>query len=165
MAAYNLTESGTFARSPSSSSARLFDAGSTLPTSEPALPRPGDYRPIGGVAPGLQTETDGSRQRSVSMQDAVLAVPSTPAAPEHSVKGVVDDIEGDHARATLSYGGRENRFLLNIDDLKVAGAAYPGALFEIIISGDFSYKIVHSVEEEEAARREAPLPDLSFLDE
>ncbi|MGH9403328.1 MAG: hypothetical protein ACRD2P_14610 [Terriglobia bacterium] len=83
---------------------------------------------------------------------------------ERPVKGVVSELDGSHARVTLFYGGRDNDFLLDVRDLDVAGASYPGALFEIIIGTDYSYKIVHSGEEEAVARREAPPPDLSFLD-
>jgi hypothetical protein len=77
----------------------------------------------------------------------------------------VDHIEGNCARVALFYAGRSNDFLLNAADLSNAGAGYPGALFEIIIRSDLGYSIVHSVEEEVAARNAAPPPDLTFLDE
>ncbi|HXJ92552.1 MAG TPA: hypothetical protein VMT20_06680 [Terriglobia bacterium] len=86
-------------------------------------------------------------------------------AKRQSVKGVVDQVEGELAHVTLFYAGRPNDFLLDAADLSDAGAGYPGALFEITIRSDLGYSIVHSVEEEVAARKAAPPPDLTFLDE
>lgn len=165
MAAYRLAEvSDTWVAPPSR---RPFDTHAELYTPVPAPSERGRNRQIGGVTPIFRTEVGGSREPVLTDVGLAAAAPSlsTSAAAQHTVKGVVDDLEGSHARVTLFYGGRENRFLLDAHDLEAAGVAYPGALFQIVIENNFAYRIVHSAEEEEAARKKAPRPDLSFLDE
>lgn len=109
----------------------------------------------GGELDGIQANLLTSFERASSQSSLV----------EYSVNGVVEDIEGSYASVILLYGGRENQFLFEVDDLQRAGAAYPGALIKISVGSDFGYKLVHSAEQEAVARNEAPPPDLSFLDE
>jgi hypothetical protein len=124
-----------------------------------------EYRQIGTYAPAARTEASTSEPPQIRSIGPAEAPPSAAVAKYQSVKGVVDHVEGDRARVTLFYAGRSNDFVLDTNDLSNAGAGYPGALFEIVVRSDLGYSIVHSVEEEAAARRGAPPPDLAFLDE
>jgi hypothetical protein len=84
-----------------------------------------------------------------------------------SFKGVVDRIDPVSSSVTLFYDGRENAFLFPTPLLEEAGAAYAGALFEIVMTredGFHSYDIVHLPDEEKRARADGPPADLSFLD-
>lgn len=74
-------------------------------------------------------------------------------------------VEENQVRATLSYAGRQNPFVFGLHEMHAAGVDYPGALFEIRVAPTLDYEIIHLTEQEEAARRAAPSPDLSFLDD
>lgn len=83
------------------------------------------------------------------------------------IDGAVDEVGPQQANVTLYYGERANRFVLPTAFLAEAGAAYSGALFEIVLkeAGGFHvYDIVHAADRERAARAQAAKPDLSFLD-
>jgi hypothetical protein len=112
-----------------------------------------------GETPALQSTISSVKEPSL------LAAKSE--STEHRFRGVVDQAERSTSHVTLSYGGRDNAFLLPTSLLESAGANYAGALFEIVLkkeNGVHSYDIVHLTEEENRARAENSPPDLSFLD-
>jgi len=154
--------SGTWPEGPSS--ARAFATGNEV-VRLTDLPSEGSAaRPVATQRPVTSTEIGGSSRGHAFRLEAAVASRAASTTPVPSVRGVVDEIEGGHARVNLSYSGRDNPFLFDLHELEAAGAAYPGALFEVVVGPAFQYKIVHLEEEEEAARRAALPPDLSFLD-
>ena len=124
-----------------------------------------EYRQIGTEGPGGPTSTGTRDEPRLRLVRTAEPAPSASPTKRQSIKGVVDDVVGDRARVSLFYAGRANRFLFDAQDFSDASAAYPGALFEIIVGSDLGYTIIHSIEEEAATRSAAPPPDLTFLDE
>jgi hypothetical protein len=119
----------------------------------------GSVTPIGGEL-RLQTAVKGDKHAPTQA--------ARPAPEPQRFKGVVDRIDPASSSVTLSYQDRDNPFLFPTPLLESAGAAYVGALFEIVMTkedGFHSYDIVHLAEEERKARAEARMADLSFLDE
>jgi hypothetical protein len=140
----------------------VSEAGSFIATPVPPLPDVGFL--TGSESQDASTEIPAStKQQTLTVEHPTTNV-ATSAARSCAVRGVVDDIEGNQVKATLFYGGRENPFLFDLLEINAAGAGYPGAIFEILVGSALDYKIVHLEAEEEAARKAALPPDLSFLD-
>jgi hypothetical protein len=164
MAAYSPGASGdTWQRvSPSPVSPYVSEAGSFIATPLPPLPAVNLLTDFESQLASTEIPAS-TKQQALSVEHPATGV-ATSAARSFSVRGVVDNIEGNQVSATLFYGGRENPFLFDLLEINAAGAGYPGAIFEILVGSALDYKIVHLGAEEEAAREAAPPPDLSFLD-
>ncbi len=113
------------------------------------------------------TDTDKPGESAVIplQMSRVEAEIAAPKQTQDVIEGIVEDVEGDDARVKLHYGDRDNTFIFSASELNAVGAAYAGALFGISVEPDYSYKLVHLKEREQARRAQAPPPDLAFLEE
>ncbi len=111
----------------------------------------------------IDLSTTAARPIQVDVSEAQQA-----ELPINRVKGVVERVDQTLSQVTLFYADRENSFLFPTTELESAGAAYVGALFEVIVAKDgkyTGYTLAHLKDEEGEARRELSSADLSFLDE